>query len=363
LLAVALVQRFRADGQEAGGDLQLGLVLVILGFGSKQVAGELFANELIVGLVGIERGDDPVAVAPGVRIGEVGSPAARLGIAGHVEPVPAPALAELRRAEQPVHRRFQGDLRLGGIRLHELLDVFRRRRQTGQVERKAAQQRPRIGVSDRLQVPGLQAGQNEAVDVALWPGRVLDRRQTDLLQRLERPEGAALVDVDLVLRDLGGGIARVGSAHGDPLLEIGDDLAAQLLLGRHLEIFLGVVLEPLDKQALRRLARNDGRSGVASLEQAAAAIERQSPLDLLGRRRVAGIALLDQHRPDLLLKESDLVCREGLVDGRLRLLGTLSPCGRPYRPSGHENTDDREVRQRLHEITSLQVDRRNYRKK
>ncbi len=36
------------------------------------------------------------------------------------------------------------------------------------------------------------------------------------------------------LRDLGGGVARVGGAHRDPLLEVGDHRVGELvLLGRH----------------------------------------------------------------------------------------------------------------------------------
>ena len=42
--------------------------------GGQQVAGDLLADELVVGLVGVEGGDDVVAVAPGVRVGDVADP-------------------------------------------------------------------------------------------------------------------------------------------------------------------------------------------------------------------------------------------------------------------------------------------------
>ena len=70
--------------------------------GGQQVAGELLEDELVVRLVGVERGDDVVAVAPGVAVGDVLVQAVGVGVAGHVEPVPAPALAVARRGEQPV---------------------------------------------------------------------------------------------------------------------------------------------------------------------------------------------------------------------------------------------------------------------
>src|SRR5207248_3127318 len=69
LQAVAFVQIPRADFEEAGGDLVLALGLGILG--RKLIAGELLLDELIERLVGIEGGDDIVAIAPGVGIVEV----------------------------------------------------------------------------------------------------------------------------------------------------------------------------------------------------------------------------------------------------------------------------------------------------
>ena len=62
----------------------------------------LLADELVVGLVVVERVDDVVAIPPGVGVSEVLVHAVGVGVAGHVEPVPAPALAVVRRGEQPV---------------------------------------------------------------------------------------------------------------------------------------------------------------------------------------------------------------------------------------------------------------------
>ena len=59
----------------------------------EEVAGELLAEELVVGLVAVEGVDHPVAVPPGVRQRVVAVLAGGVGVADEVEPVPAPALA------------------------------------------------------------------------------------------------------------------------------------------------------------------------------------------------------------------------------------------------------------------------------
>ena len=51
---------------------------------SNKIAGDLLADELIVGLVLVEGGDDVVAVAPGVRVSEVALHSVRLAVAGYV---------------------------------------------------------------------------------------------------------------------------------------------------------------------------------------------------------------------------------------------------------------------------------------
>ena len=57
---VALVELVGPQPEIAGGDPQLGIV------GIELVAGKLLGQEAVVGLVGVERPDDIVAVAPGL---------------------------------------------------------------------------------------------------------------------------------------------------------------------------------------------------------------------------------------------------------------------------------------------------------
>ena len=87
--------RVRGHAQEAGRDQvvvqlrrDLRRVLVVGQF----VAGELFEQEAVVRLVGVERADDVVAVAPGVRPRQVLLALAfGVGVAGQVEPVAGPS--------------------------------------------------------------------------------------------------------------------------------------------------------------------------------------------------------------------------------------------------------------------------------
>ncbi len=56
------------------------------------IAGELLPYEAVEGLVGVERADDVVTVAPGVGLGPIALVAVGLGEADEIEPVPPPLL-------------------------------------------------------------------------------------------------------------------------------------------------------------------------------------------------------------------------------------------------------------------------------
>ena len=103
------------------------------------------------GLSALNDADDVVAVAPGVGPDLVELVAVGVGVAGEVEPVPAPALAVVRRREQPVDHLLVG---VGRLVVEERVDLLRRRRQAGQVEGDAADECSRVaggaGVSRRL---------------------------------------------------------------------------------------------------------------------------------------------------------------------------------------------------------------------
>ena len=301
-LAIALVQALGPDGEEAGGDQQFVALRGVLG--GQQVAGHLLAEKAVVGFVGIEGGDDVVAVAPRLREGIVALLAGGLRVARHVEPVPAPAFAELRRGEELVNDLGDCRLPVAGCRLvvlHERLHLLGRRWQADEVEVKPADEGVRVGVGDGLELVLLQLLQDEAVYVRRAPLGVLGLRHSDRFDRLEGPEVLALGEVGL-LGELGLAVARVRRAHEHPLLEVGDDLGRELLLGRH-ELVLLLAANRRDEQAALEIARLDGVASRAAHPDALARVQQQTAFDLLRLGGMALIALGHQHGANLPLEE------------------------------------------------------------
>ena len=69
----------------------------------QHVAGNLFDRKLIERHVRTDRVDHPIAIPPNAA-GIVVRISVRVGVTGQIEPVPRPALGELRRSEQPIYR-------------------------------------------------------------------------------------------------------------------------------------------------------------------------------------------------------------------------------------------------------------------
>ena len=116
------------------------------------IGGELLHDELVVAQVGIERRDHVVAVGVGKRIAPILGEhiALRVGVAGHVEPVPAPALAVAGRREQAVDQLRERIGRLVGL---ERVDLLGGRRNAPEVDRRAADQRSLRGAGARGSSP------------------------------------------------------------------------------------------------------------------------------------------------------------------------------------------------------------------
>ena len=121
------------DGEIAGGGDLVGVLLArqTRGPASDDVAGELLAQEAVIGKVLVERADDLIAIAPGVGHGEVGRLAGGVGIAHQVEPVPTPFLAVVGRGQQPVHQALES---IGVVISDEVPHLFGRGRQADEVE-------------------------------------------------------------------------------------------------------------------------------------------------------------------------------------------------------------------------------------
>ncbi len=226
----------------------------------QNVAGDLHSDELVVRHVGVERLHDPVAVSP--RIGAVfgsANPAGveRIAVAHEVEPVPAPSLAVRGRREQAIDKLLVGIRRL--VR-DERLDLLRRRRQAGQVERHAADERAFDGGLRRLQPGRFEFGEDERVDrvcsFGFWT-----------LGILERPAKRPVISDSWRDRFR----VRAGKRHVvrgtevDPLRELREVSWRQLLPAvGHVRGLL--VRREHVKQALLRVAGNDGRAVFATLQ-------------------------------------------------------------------------------------------------
>ncbi len=143
--------------------------------------------------------------------------------------MPTPAFAEVRRLEQTVHHALVCVGR--GVR-QERLDLFGRRRQTGQIEIHSTQPYVAIGIWGRLQSCGLQPSQHIPVQFTTRPIRIPHRRNGWGFDHA--PHGVRLVcsslldpgpeQVDLLGRQR---LARIGRRHdlirivaGDPIHQI-----------------------------------------------------------------------------------------------------------------------------------------------
>ena len=131
----------------------------------------------------LKRVDDPVAVGPHGARG-VDAVAVGVGVAGLVEPESAPALAVMRRRQEAIHQLLIGVRPLVG---DEGVHLFRRRRQTEQVETEPADQHSSVGLRRRGDPLLFQPGEDEAVDGIAHPGFVFDGRLGGADDRLERP--------------------------------------------------------------------------------------------------------------------------------------------------------------------------------
>ena len=280
--------------------------------GFQLVARQLLQDESVVGLVLAEGADDVVAVPPHQRLGTVPLVAVGLGVADQVEPVPGPALAVLRRSQQPVHHPGEGAR--GGVG-QKGLHFVRSGRQPGQVVIGAAQQHPLGGRRGGFQPGGFQPGQHEGVDGGPDPVLPLDPGELGPPGRLEGPEIPALLHPGRPAVLLAPGRAgtlfpsgklrlfRLLFGPGRPLLhpsrQHGHLLGRQRPPGRHLG---SGVLDGPDQEAGGRILRIDRRTPPAALQHGLPAGQAQSGLD--GRlATVASEAAGLQDGTDLLPEE------------------------------------------------------------
>ena len=150
------------------------LPALVVGLPGEDVSRDLLLNEAIVGLVGIERIDDVVAISPGLPGRDAAALAQTVGVAGQIEPVPSPALAKSGRSQELVYDLLEGEF---GVVSDERLDIFGFRGKTGEIEKNPPQQRVPVGLRGGSQTLGLQLLHNEVVDGIGGPVSRPDRRR------------------------------------------------------------------------------------------------------------------------------------------------------------------------------------------
>ena len=254
----------------------------------QQITGELLDGELIERLVRVEGVDDPVAPAPHEAL-TVRLEAIAVGVTRPVEPVLRHLLAVSRRGEQSV-----GEA-LVSTRLHicdERFHLLRRRRQPGEVEAHAADERARVRLRRGLQRLAFQIREEEPVHVVARPRGILHSRHRGPRRRDECP-------VAFVFRTL----RNPPTKHID--LRRSQRLRAGLLRGHPL---VGVVARgALDEFARVRLPRHDRNlAGFRGREGVVFQIQPQLALALRLIRAVAGEAIFRKDRPHIAVE----------VDGR-----------------------------------------------
>ena len=308
-----------------------------------EVGRELERDEPVVGHVGGECADDPVAVGPGERVAGVLTIeriAHRVGVAGEVEPLPGPVLGMLGGGEQPVDElAIPG---VGGIGA-ERIGLVGGRRQAGEVEPEAAHQITGRGLGRRRQAGRQDPGADEAIDGRLLPGggdrgrhaahasRQYDGRRRGRLEgrdRPERPMGLAAgcePRLHLLLARRGRRVvaarAAPGESAGHPRLEHAHFVGGEPVVGGH-GADVADVPDRGDEPAVVGVARHDHGARVAAGEQPRTRVEPEARLRDL--RPVARLALLHEQRPHPRLEELLLLWRHGLHRGhevRLRRHG------------------------------------------
>ncbi len=155
---VAVVVFVRSEAEETGGGEGFGIV------GIEFVAGELFAEEAVVGFIFLKGADDVIAVAECFGAEAVDAVAVALCESDEVEPMSGPFHAMSRGVEEAVDGVGEG---LGGGIVFEGLDFFGGWGEAGEVECDAAQEGVRVGFGCGDETVFTEACFDEGVDGVL----------------------------------------------------------------------------------------------------------------------------------------------------------------------------------------------------
>ena len=138
----------------------------------QEVPRQLPGHEVVPGEVVVEGADDPVAPGPDAAL-DVALVAVGVRVARDVEPLAGHALAVAGRSQQPVDGALVGARSLVG---QEGVELLGGRRQARQVEADAPQPGRALGLWGGRESLGLEACEDEAIEVVAGPVAGLDRR-------------------------------------------------------------------------------------------------------------------------------------------------------------------------------------------
>ena len=301
LHGVVFRQHLGTQGEESGGRpaLQRGLQITRIG---QEVSRQLLSHEQIVGLVPVEGLDHVIPIAEGGRMRHVLVQPVGIGVAGHVQPVAAPALSIAGRGQETFDQPGVGARRPV---LEEVPDLFDGGGKTGQIEAGPPNQGPPVGGRGWFQSFRFQASQYESVDGRTDPASAPDLRQGGLQRRVECPEAFRL----------GGRLVRIdshapGGAHPDPIREQDDVLIRKPARKGHAQ-FLVAMGDGANQQTRLGIAGDDGRAAGATLTEAFLLVQDQPAHDRLAGAGVTRVAVPGQERTDLLLEIIAVVRRTG----------------------------------------------------
>ena len=153
----------RPAAAEPGGDQRLMIA------GLHVVAGQLEREEPIVGEIGVQRADNPIAIAPGIGPLGVELEAVRVGVMRQVEPVLPPAHAVFRAREQAIDQTF---ISIRPRITEERRDLVGRWRPPGQVERDPANQRDPARRRRVAEAQLFELAKDEPIDRVTNPGPI-----------------------------------------------------------------------------------------------------------------------------------------------------------------------------------------------
>ena len=204
----------------------------------RDVPRDVFPHERVIWHIRVQRPDHVVPILVSVGNDEVALVPARFRIAHQVQPMPTPALSELRRRQQPIHHPLA---RCRRTVLQERRQFLRRRRQSDQRKINPPQPDLRFRRRRGLHLFLLQPRQNEMIHRSQRPLGVLHLRQRLALRRFPNPRQPLLPLREIERVRIRGRCrsltTRPHRAILDPALKILQHRIRQLrLLRRHLQI-------------------------------------------------------------------------------------------------------------------------------